>query len=219
MELLKTVYRYLFGKYSLSTLISRSMIGCRTVLDVGCGRRSSLSGIKKCGLRVGVDHYMPYIKEQAGSVHDFYVQGDVRRLPFKDKSFDCAVATEIIEHLIKEDALKMLAEMERVSNKIILTTPNGFLPTYPGPLDNPEEAHLSGWSVMELKELGFQVYGISGLKALWTIKDGQSVMRVIPKKVPLFSTIVADMTEPFVYKHPHRAFRLFFVKDGDNGRT
>lgn len=163
---------------------------------------------------------MPYIlKGKPASVHDFYVQGDVRRLPFKDKSFDCAVATEIIEHLIKEDALKMLGEMERVAKKLVLTTPNGFLPTYPGPLDNPDEAHLSGWTVTELKELGFQVYGMSGLKTLWHIKDGQSLMRVIPKKISLFSAIVADITGPFVYKHPHRAFQLFFVKDSDNGRT
>ena len=42
--------------------------------------------------------------------------------------------------------------MERVAReKIILTTPNGFLPTYAGPRDNPEEKHLSGWTYDELK--------------------------------------------------------------------
>jgi len=49
--------------------------------------------------------------------------------------------------------------MERVAKRnIILTTPNGFLRTSAGPEDNPEETHLYGYTVNELKKIGFKVY-------------------------------------------------------------
>lgn len=214
-DLLKKAYLKTFGRNNLFSLLCREIEDGWTILDVGCGRHSSLSGIKKGSVRIGIDHYEPYISmSRSQSVHDFYVIGDARELPFEANSFDCALATEVLEHLDKQEGLKMIKEMERVAKKkILLTTPNGFLPTYPGPNDNPDEAHLSGWTVDELKDLGFKVYGISGLKALWTIKDGQAAVWLIPKRLPILSVIVADMTSFLVYKNPHQAFQLFLLKD------
>lgn len=214
-NLLKKIYYRTFGRNSLFSLLRKEIEDGCTVLDVGCGRTSCLTGIKKGSIRVGLDHYEPYIsKSKIGSVHDFYVLGDAIELPFEANSFDCIIATEILEHLHKQDGLRMIKEMERVAkNKILMTTPNGFLPTYPGPDDNPDEAHLSGWTVAELKKLSFKVYGISGLKALWRIRDGQAVMWLTPKRFPVLTAIIADMTSPLVYKYSHRAFQLFFVKN------
>ena len=71
----------------------------------------------------------------------------------------------MIEHLEKEEGIRMLKEMERVARKkIILTTPNGFLPVDTGPEDNPEEEHISGWKVIDFKGQGFEVFGLNELK-------------------------------------------------------
>jgi ubiquinone/menaquinone biosynthesis C-methylase UbiE len=136
----KKIYRKLFGAYMLSSLLSKQIEDEWTILDVGCGRTSSLKGVEKGAYRVGLDIYRPYIlKIRRLSVHDDYVLGDAMALPFKSNSFDCAVATEILEHLTKHDGLRMIKEIERVvKKKILMTTPNGFLPTYAGPDDNPE---------------------------------------------------------------------------------
>jgi ubiquinone/menaquinone biosynthesis C-methylase UbiE len=197
------------------SLLSKEIGDDWAILDVGCGRTSVLRAVHKGYYRVGLDIYRPYIlKMRRLSIHDDYVLSDVRALPFKSKSFDCVVATEVLEHLGKKDGSKMLKEIERVARKkILMTTPNGFLSTHPGPDDNPDEAHLSGWTADELKELGFKVYGIRGLKALWSIKDGQAVIWLAPKRLPVLSAIIADVTGFFVYKNPHRAFQFFFVKD------
>jgi len=184
---------------------------------VGCGRHSSLTGINKGSLKVGLDHYEPYIqRSRHAGVHDHYVIGDARRLPFRTGSFDCAVATEILEHMEKKDGVEMIAEMERVARKkIILTTPNGFLPTAPGPEDNPDEEHLSGWTAGELEAMGFKVYGFSGPKGLWTIRNGRAVLRFVPRRPHLLSAVASDLAGLFVHNRPARAFQLFFVKELD----
>jgi len=110
-NLLLKIYHKLFGKYKycLSYLLSNEIDDEWTILDVGCGRCSPLKKIKKESYEVGVDHYKPYIsKSKEQSIHDKYVFGDVRALLFKTNSFDCAIAIEVLEHLNREDGLKML---------------------------------------------------------------------------------------------------------------
>jgi GT2 family glycosyltransferase len=53
-----------------------------------------------------------------------YVQGDARRLPFPDNSFDLVLSSDMIEHIAPEDRLTVLREMQRVSRRhIILAAP------------------------------------------------------------------------------------------------
>ena len=213
--MLKNIYHNYIGTHNLQALLKKEIEESWSILDIGSGRNSCLTSLGKKGWRVGIDHYMPYLEtSKQDHVHDENVLGDVRALPFKDNSFDCAVATEIIEHMEKEDGHLMLREMERVSRKrILLTTPNGFLPTLPGPDDNPDEAHICGWTTPELQGLGFKVYGFNGPKGLWTLKEGRSTMRAVPESLPIVTSIVTDIASSMVYNNPDKAFQLFFIKD------
>lgn len=214
-DMLKRMYQKIFGPYRLVSLLSKEIEDNWTILDTGCGRTSPLKEVNKGKYRVGADIYKPYImKMKTLSAHNAYVLTDVRALPFKAKSFDCIVATEIIEHLSKDDGLKMLEEIESVAaKKIIMTTPNGFLPTSAGPEDNPDEIHLCGYTESELNRLGFKVWGLHGLKYFWTIKDGQSVIRFrLPK---IISSLIINISEPFAFHRPSLAFQLFFTKNVD----
>ncbi len=215
-NLLKKIYRKVFGTYVLSSLLSKKLEDEWLILDIGCGRISSLTGVEKGAYRVGLDNYKPYIlKIKESSTHNAYVLGDARALPFKSNSFDCAVATEILEHLTKQDGLRMIEDIERVVKKrIIMTTPNGFLPTYASPDDNPEETHLCGYTAGELKKLGFKVWGFNGLKTLWTIKHGQAVVKLDLRRT--LSTFLFNISGLFVYHFPFLAFQFFFIKDQRN---
>ena len=208
----KKIYRKFIGVYRFHVLISRAIDKRWTILDVGCGRQSVLSEVKKGVHLVGLDNYEPYIhKSRQKGIHDEYVFGDARALPFTNDSFDCVIAIEVLEHLSKEDGIKMLKEMERVARKrIILTTPNGFLPTYAGLEDNPSESHLSGWNARELQKLGFKVRGLSGSKIFWKISSGQAVTKFKPGGI---STFFLDISEILVYFYPGLAFQLFFLKN------
>ena len=210
-DFLRRIYLRLLGSYRLPSLIAREATGRRSILDVGCGRASPLGLIDLDSYKVGLDFYRPYIlKSRESSIHNDYILGDVRLLPFKPKSFDCALATEVLEHLTRQEGPEMIKQMEEVAEKIILTTPNGFLPTYPGPQDNPDEEHRCGWTVSELAGLGFRVYGLGGWKWLWKIDAGQAVIRCRPRKA--FAAL-AGVTELLVYRRPSLAFSLFCVKE------
>jgi len=210
----KKIYnRSFLGKNKLTNLIDQELKDDWTILDVGCGKCSPLEKINRKVYKTGLDFYKPYIEESSKKhIHDNYIIGDVRELPFKDKSFNCAISIEVIEHLKKDDGLKMIKEMERVAkDKIILTTPNGFLPTYAGPNDNPEESHISGWTCEELEKLGFQVYGFNGLKFLWTIKNGKAIIKGDLR--PPWSAFLVDLTQLIAYNHPQKAYQLIFIKE------
>lgn len=126
--------------YNKLSLLSQKLDNQSRILDVGCGYSSSIRLVRKGSYRVGLDFHKPYIlKSKKSLIHDDYVLGDAKVLPFKPNSFDCGVATEVLEHLPKHEGSKMIDEMGRVAKKIMLTTPNGFLPTYPSPDDNPDE--------------------------------------------------------------------------------
>jgi len=215
MGLLRKVYASTFGAYYLSSLLSKELKDGWRVLDAGCGRFSALFGVerRKKMYTVGLDFYEPYIlKCKELSIHNEYVLGDVRGLLsiFGPKSFDCVMATGVLEHLSKDDGIMLIEQMERVATrKIILTTPNGFLPTYAGPKDNPTETHLSGWTAKELRKLGFEVYGLNSFKGLWKIDNGQAVVRFRPRRLFLKLTL---MTGALFYHIPSLAFQLFFIK-------
>jgi len=55
--------------------------------------------------------------------------------------------------------------------------------------------------------MGFKVYGLNGLKVLWTIRNGRAALR--------FRTYIlfVYLSGVFVYYFPQFAFQLFFFKN------
>lgn len=93
-----------------------------SVLDVGCGRHSPLAVIGshyKFNV-VGLDIFLPSLREAKRRVYQNLVLGDARCFPFKDKSFSAVMCIGVIEHNEREDAEKILNEFERVSSWLVL---------------------------------------------------------------------------------------------------
>ncbi len=83
-----------------------------------------------------------------------------------DRKIDCVVALHCIEHLSREDGLKLIDMMEKFSKKLtLIETPNGFV-HQPPTEDNPWQEHLSGWTASDFRQRGYKVRGISGMKFL-----------------------------------------------------
>lgn len=80
-----------------------------------------------------------------------------------NKSFDVVSCIDGIEHLEKKRGLKLIKEMKRVARKkILLFTPQGFVENHPQHTWDIEggdhaQIHISGWTVGELKDLGFEL--------------------------------------------------------------
>ena len=99
----------------------------KKVLDVGCATGYLGKEFAKRGAEVtGIDIAKAALKK-ASEVLSFVKLVDLNdgKLPFKDKTFDLIVASEVIEHLFKPSII--LKEFKRVlkdDGKLIITTPN-----------------------------------------------------------------------------------------------
>lgn len=130
------------------------------ILDVACG----FGGwgfqirLKKEGtpVIVGLDVWKPYLKRVWNTrIYDHLICADARKMPFRNRLFDFALACEVIEHLKQEDGIEVLKEIDRVSrDRIILSTPLGFL-KQESSHNNPYEKHVSAWHPRDLKKMQY----------------------------------------------------------------
>lgn len=138
----------------------------RTVLDVACGL-SLKSQYVEADVRVGFDLHRPYLEQarkQSPEVPWIPVQGDVTKISevFLPNSFDLVMALDIIEHVEKDQALKLLRDLEEIARvAVVIETPRGFLPQNLDILGFDQhhlQTHRCGFEVEELEALGYQVF-------------------------------------------------------------
>lgn len=180
--------------------------GCETVLDLGCGYRSPLQG-HRVAFSVGVEAFDPFLQlSRMTAIHSQYILADIRSVAFKPKSFDAVIASEVLEHLTKDEGRMVLARMEEwARKKVLVTTPNGYLKqkSYE---TNPLQEHKSGWTAGELSGLGFRVRGGAGWKRL---KGERFAVRYRPA---FLWERISDLTHFAVYRWPDHAYQLMAVK-------
>lgn len=192
-------------------LVLRELMDCDSVLDLGCGRHSMVPIISSRTKTVGVEFFKPHFEEAVRSGrHKEYLNLDITKADFPDKSFDAVILLDVIEHLSKEEGLSLLKKMERwARKKIIIFTPNGFL-HQDGYDENPLMAHQSGWTAADMRGLGFKVFGVRGFKFL---KKGDHHDHDQERpKIPMSESLV-DLTQLFTYYWSGQAFQIFCVKN------
>lgn len=216
-NILKYIYKNTFkkifpsGAEILDNFLVQELKDCSRVLDLGCGPSSQLGRIKnklKPDLySVGVDIFDPYLEQnQSTKIHSEYVKSNIFDINFPDNSFDAVMLIDVIEHFEKQDFLNFFPKLQKIAKKIIVLTPNGFVKQTEVD-NNIHQVHLSGWSCEEMEKLGFKCFGISGLKSL----RGECALTTIR---PIFlGNMICNLTEPFVYNKPEKAFHLLCVKN------
>jgi len=91
-------------------------------LEIGCAEGMYCSyASSKADIVVGLDISKPKIKRSIPGENILYMVGDWDNLPFADKSFDVALATECIEHSLNPSLV--VSELFRVARRIIVTVP------------------------------------------------------------------------------------------------
>lgn len=149
-----------FNKNRFDRMLIRLMpIGWQKmkILDLGCGpcnieRRKAFHGVDfTC-----VDVYKPYLdicnKRGLKTVH-----ADLRNIEkyFSPKSADIIWLLDVIEHLKKNEALRLFDVVGKIARKqIIIFTPRGEFPQdeYDG---NQYQRHKSSWIEKDLEKLGY----------------------------------------------------------------
>lgn len=186
-----------------------------TLLDVGCGKGSPVQYLHEGLYSVGVDIFEPALEmSKQHGIHNEYKKMNVLDIDqaFEKDSFECVLASDLIEHLTKEEGLTLIDKMETIAQKrIIIFTPRGFVhqDEYE---DNPWQEHKSGWEVAEMREKGYDIIGIHGWKAIWDIdwlwKNGPRahfLIRILRK-------FLVDVTQLVTRNRPEHAFQIMCVK-------
>jgi predicted TPR repeat methyltransferase len=183
---------------------------CRSVLDVGCGQESPLAVAGFGGFAVGVDVSWSELRvARARRIHTALVRADAATVErvFRPRAFDAVLALDVIEHLERGAALGLIAALETLARRrVVILTPNGFVAQPPAPA-NPHQEHRSGFTVRDMRRLGYRVRGIRGLKRVCgSFAEAQW-------RPAFFWRRIADLAAPLAYLAPGAAFALFCVKE------
>lgn len=198
--------------YMYPTIMRNKLQDTKTVLDLGCGKGEFMKMInfdKKFDV-TGVELFEPYIKEaKKTGLFRKIIKSDLRNIKISSKSYDAVILNQVIEHLTKKDALKLLKELEVYAKKsIIIGTPNGHYHQEEYD-DNELQTHLSHWRAKDFKKLGYSVHG-QGLKLVY----GENGITNIQTNsiVKLFWYIISYFMSPLVYYNPEIAAYIIAVK-------
>lgn len=118
------------------------------LVDIGCGKRpQTIIGVRKRHYAVDPMVCPP----QSESVFPiFRVKGDWNDALniARENKVDCVTLMDVIEHLPKEEGMRLLKETEKLVNRIIVFTPLGFMEQE----DGEWNTHRSGWLPEDFKE-------------------------------------------------------------------
>jgi len=150
-----------------------------SVLDIGCGNGLLTNQLQSIPRVVGLDRSLAALS----GVEKPRCQADIAYLPFKDNSFDVAIATEVIEHLPFATLKSALAEIARVAKRYLLVTvpcrENLELRQVRCPvcrcLFNPD-FHMRSFDLSDIENLFSGHRGVSLIKA----------EPIFPSRMPLF---------------------------------
>jgi 2-polyprenyl-3-methyl-5-hydroxy-6-metoxy-1,4-benzoquinol methylase len=173
----------------------------KCILDIGCGSGQPVEFINRHRqfYVVGIDLFQPYLRYlKQNEIYDDCILADVCQLPARPKKFDIVFALELVEHLEKEEGLRLINTMEKIARRqVILAVPNGgyrqgAMKTEP----NPYQKHKSIWFPAELKQRGYKVRG----SGVYKLCDEQSFLVRHPFR-PLWYALYV-LAGPFVYFFP-----------------
>jgi SAM-dependent methyltransferase len=96
---------------------------CKTLVDVGCGNGLFLRKVRE--LRPAVELFgVDRSNEALTYVDAEKAVGDISKLPFPDRSFDCVVCSQVLEHIPVPQYETALSELCRISIKhLIISVP------------------------------------------------------------------------------------------------
>lgn len=180
----------------------KSMVNSsQDILDVGSGDGLLAETLlKDANTLTALDISLKRIKRCTKRCQNgYFVVADAEELPFKKESFDCVVASELIEHLIEpEKFLRSSYNALKRGGVLIISTPSGLF--YENNLDEIlKDHHLHTFSPKKLKSLlkraGFKPTAIIGMGFKLRIKLPRP-LGVLPR---IFYAIITK-------KRPKRGF-------------
>lgn len=129
------------------------------ILDLGCGpcNKEKDERFRDVGI-VCVDIFNPHLKV----CQDYgfkTLHADVRKIEkyFSDNSVDIIWILDVIEHLVKEDGLKLLDKVRKIARRqVVIWVPVGWNPQDEQDDGNIYQKHQSAWFKEDFESRGYQ---------------------------------------------------------------
>ncbi|MFW6150865.1 MAG: class I SAM-dependent methyltransferase [Chloroflexota bacterium] len=188
-----------------------------SVLDVGCGTGSPAAAVTRRFEHrlVGLDIFSPVLKNAKRSrAYSDLVLADASRLPFADDSFHIVVCTEVLEHVPRDQGLRLLQELERVSGWLVMVSCPVGKWEQGARAGNPYQRHQYVWDLGEIRHMRFNKVRGVGLRGFsgdrWTALVN-SPLRPFLRLLGLLATVVT-------YRWPRLASNVFAWKEVPGAR-
>jgi len=193
-------------------IISKISKIVNSILDVGCGngwvaKEFLPKGKQVYSLDISVTNPAKAIKLYQYEKH-FGITADSFHLPFNDNSFDCVIASEIIEHVFNPAAfIKELFRVVKKGGSLIITTPYKEKILYYLCIHcnqkTPANAHLHSFDEMKLEGL----YSGNDLESFKYETFGNKVLlflrtHVVFQFFPFWLWKIKDKFANWIYKKP-----------------
>lgn len=187
--------------------VGKELRGCDSLIDVGCGEASWIRFVHFNGTKLGIDGWGRAIERSSEKhIHDSYMLSDIRALSLPPTSSDAVLCLDVIEHFSKVESTAVVNTLIGLARRVvIIVTPNGFVEQVPAD-GNEYQRHRCGWTVSELRNAGFEVHGILGIKAL-----RGPFGHIARQPVPVW-WLISKLSEWYVWLRPERAFSLLAIK-------
>lgn len=186
---------------------------CKNVLEVGAGAGILLKELEKAGFYVkGED-----ISEEASKLNRNIIVANCTDLPFEYRQFDSVLSISLIEHLTKEDGLKMLSEVNRVLKSgglIFLVSPNTWsinhliLGRRWKPYLN-DETHITFYGINQIKNLLLKK-GFNKIKFRFSLESKSIEDWSVPRPFKKVLNISPRLANKVLVQSPLALFRDSF---------
>lgn len=141
------------------SIISEVPKDTKSILDVGCGKawvaqHFCPKGVTVCSFDIALTNTEKALKKYPYDNH-FAVVGDAFNLPFQPNSFDCIIASEIIEHVpAPKQFMTSLLTALKPGGQLIITTPFNEKLNYSLCIHcnrpTPEHAHIHSFTIKKM---------------------------------------------------------------------
>ena len=139
-----------------------------SVIDVGCGTGSILRSLKQRGfLNIRGLELSEYAVRRLSIEGISVSKGNILNLPFSTATFDAAIASEVLEHIIfRKRFLNELARIVKSSGKILMFVPDNSL----GPIDEPE--HVIKYNAKSLRNFLSEFVTVEAITSIVEPQNG-----------------------------------------------
>jgi GT2 family glycosyltransferase len=198
-------------------IFKKEIQGAKSILDMGCGDGSFMTLITQNVAKkkiTGVELFNSYI-QKANLTGTYYkiIKSDIKKIYLHKNVFDTIVASQVIEHITKDEGILLIQKMEKIAkSKVIIGTPNGFFHREESIENNHWQKHHSGWVISDFRQRGYKVYG-QGLNFIYK-QHGLIDHPLFQRSAARYCLIILSyILSPIVYFYPELSAHIIAVKN------